>query len=119
MKIGGQMLWNVTPICEASQIYCLMGRRPVRGDSECHVKDQIVPFVAMVEYHPITANDLSRLHQFGKKVLPGISLTMYCTRVEFGKETFWSQTLRNWKRSTHLNPCEKTQCKGSVNAHEW
>ena len=25
----------------------------------------------MVEYHPISAQDLSRLHQFGKKVLPG------------------------------------------------
>ena len=28
----------------------------------------------MVEYHPIAAKDLSRLHQFGKKVLPGIFL---------------------------------------------
>ena len=26
----------------------------------------------MVEYHPISAKDLSRLHQFGRKVLPGI-----------------------------------------------
>ena len=26
----------------------------------------------MVEYHPISAKDLSRLHQFGPKVLPGI-----------------------------------------------
>ena len=25
----------------------------------------------MVEYHPITAKDQSRIHQFGKKVLPG------------------------------------------------
>ena len=28
----------------------------------------------MVEYHPISAEDLSRLHQFGEKVLPGIFL---------------------------------------------
>ena len=26
----------------------------------------------MVEYHPISARDQSRLHQLGKKVLPGI-----------------------------------------------
>ena len=26
----------------------------------------------MVEYHPISARDQSRLQQFGKKVLPGI-----------------------------------------------
>ena len=25
-----QILWNVTPICETSQIYYLMGRRPVK-----------------------------------------------------------------------------------------
>ena len=28
----------------------------------------------MVEYHPISTRDQSRLHQFGKKVLPGIFL---------------------------------------------
>ena len=28
----------------------------------------------MAEYHPISAEDLSPLHQFGKKVLPGIYL---------------------------------------------
>ena len=30
------------------------------------------PFGAMVEHHPISAKDLSRLHQFRPKVLPGI-----------------------------------------------
>ena len=34
----------------------------------------IIPFGAMVEYHPIFVKDLSRLHQFGKKVVPGIFL---------------------------------------------
>ena len=34
----------------------------------------VIPFGSMVEYHPISAKDLSRLHQFGKKVLPGIIL---------------------------------------------
>ena len=29
-----------------------------------------IPFGAMVEYHPISAKDLSRLHQFGPKVVP-------------------------------------------------
>ena len=28
----------------------------------------------MAEYHTISANDLSRLHQFGPKVLPGVFL---------------------------------------------
>ena len=34
----------------------------------------VIPFGAMLEYHPISAKDLSRLHQFGPKVLPGIFL---------------------------------------------
>ena len=32
------------------------------------------PVGAMEEYHPISAKDMSRLHQFGAKVLPGIFL---------------------------------------------
>ena len=31
----------------------------------------VIPFGSMVEYHPISAKDLWRLHQFGGKVLPG------------------------------------------------
>ena len=34
----------------------------------------VIPFGAMVEYHPISAKDQSRLHQFGAEVLPGIFL---------------------------------------------
>ena len=34
----------------------------------------VLPFGAMLEYHPISAKDQSRLHQFGAKVLPGIFL---------------------------------------------
>ena len=33
-----------------------------------------IPFEAMVEYHPISKKDQSRLYQFGRKVLPGIFL---------------------------------------------
>ena len=32
----------------------------------------IIPFGSLVEYHPITAKVQSRIHQFGKKVLPGL-----------------------------------------------
>ena len=34
----------------------------------------IIPFGSLVEYHPITAKDQSRIHQCGKKVLPGLFL---------------------------------------------
>ena len=32
----------------------------------------IIPFGSLVEYHPITAKDQSRIHQFGKKVFTWI-----------------------------------------------
>ena len=35
-------------------------------------KGPVIPFGSLVEYHPITAKDQSRIHQFGKKVLPGL-----------------------------------------------
>ena len=37
-----------------------------------HLKDLLIPFGSLVEYHPVTAKDQSRIHQFGKKVLPGL-----------------------------------------------
>ena len=37
-------------------------------------KGPMIPFGSLVEYHPITAKDHSRIHQFGKKVLPGLFL---------------------------------------------
>ena len=37
-------------------------------------KGPIIPFGSLVEYHVITAKDQSRIHQFGKKVLPGLFL---------------------------------------------
>ena len=97
MKSGARIPWNVTAICETYKDL-LSDRRfgePFKGP--------ISPFGSMVEYHPISAKDLSRLHQFGKKVLPGIFLVNVIIRGgESGKETFLSQTLRNWKRWTHL-----------------
>ena len=37
-------------------------------------KGPIIPFGSLDEYHLITAKDQSRIHQFGKKVLPGLFL---------------------------------------------
>ena len=36
--------------------------------------ESVIPFGAMVDYHPVSAEDKSRLHQFGPKVLPGMFL---------------------------------------------
>ena len=43
-------------------------------------KGPIIPFGSLVEYHPITAKDQSRIHQFGKKVLPWIVPRIHSVR---------------------------------------
>ena len=50
------------------------GKTPFERRSGQPFKGPTIPFAAMVEYHPVSAEDLSRLHQFGRKVLPGIFL---------------------------------------------
>ena len=68
MKVGGQILWNVTPICET------YGKTPYEIRFGQPFKGPIIPIGSLVEYHPFIAKDQSRIHQFGKKVLPGLFL---------------------------------------------
>ena len=51
-------------------------------------KGPIIPFGSLVEYYPITAKDQSRIHQFGKKVLPGLFLGYALYAGEFGRVTY-------------------------------
>ena len=37
-------------------------------------KGPMIPFGSLHEYHPITAKGQSRIHQFGKKISPGLFL---------------------------------------------
>ena len=56
----------------------------------------------MVEYHPISATDLSRLASIRQESFyQAYSSAMRFTLGDSGKETFWSKTLRiskRWKR---------------------
>ena len=45
MKIGGQIPWNVGPICATSQIHYLMGRRPMKDVLGNHLKDRLFHLV--------------------------------------------------------------------------
>ena len=50
------------------------GKTPFERRFGQPLKGPIIPFGSLVEYHPITAKVQSRIHQFGKKVLPGLFL---------------------------------------------
>ena len=56
------------------EIVLVDGKTPYERRVGIPFNGQVIPFGAIVEYHPISAKDLSRLHQFGAKVLPGIFL---------------------------------------------
>ena len=61
-NIGGRIPWNVAATCEMFRTDCLMEKLHTKGDLVNHFKD------------PISTKDHSRIHQFGKRVLPGIFL---------------------------------------------
>ena len=107
MKVGGQILWNVTPVCETSQIYYLMGRRPMKHVLGNRFKDRLFH---LVHWLSITLS-LRRTSQesiyLERKSYLDCSSDTLCTRVEFGRVTYWSQTLRSWKRWTHRKSSRK------------
>ena len=59
------------------------GKTPYERRFGQSFKGPIIPFGSLVEYHPFTAKDQSRIHQFGKKVLPGLFLgyALYAGRI--------------------------------------
>ena len=52
-----------------------------------HLKDPLFLLVHLVEYHPATAKDQSRIHQLGKKsltwIVPRIHLVLEFARVTY------------------------------------
>ena len=50
------------------------GKTPYERRFGQPIKGPIIPFGSLVEYHPITSKDQSRIRQFGKKVLPELFL---------------------------------------------
>ena len=73
MKSGRLIQWNVAVICEKVQDLLSVGK--FLGTAIWRtIQWAVIPFGSMIEYHPVSAKDQSRFHQFGKKVLLGIFL---------------------------------------------
>ena len=71
---GGQIPWNAIPIYETFQDLLSDGKTRHERRFGKPFEGPIIPFGSLIEYHPITAKDQSRIHQFGKKVLPELFL---------------------------------------------
>ena len=74
MKIGGQILWNATPICETFKISCLMGKHHTRDVLGNHLKDRSFRVVHWLSITLSLRKTSRESHQFGKKVLFGLFL---------------------------------------------
>ena len=101
MKVGGKLLWNVTSICETSQIYYLTGRRPMKDVLDNHLKDLLFHLVYWLSITPLLRRTSQESINLERKSYLDCSSDMLCTREEFGRVTYWLQTLRSWRRWTH------------------
>ena len=112
MKVGGQIplecytyLRNVTDLLSD-------GKTPYERRFGQNFEGPIIPFGSLVENHPITAKDQSRIHQFGKKVLPGwfLGYALYAGRIWKG-----DVLIANLKELETMDASEihskKTQCE--------
>ena len=88
-------------ICETSQICYLMGRRPMRDVFGYHVKYQSFHLVHRLRSAPFKRKTSQESINLETKSYLDCSSDTLCTRGEFGRVTFWLQTLRSWKRWTH------------------
>ena len=52
MKIGGQIPWNIAPICKTSHIYFLMGRSPMKDVLGNYLKDRLFHLVHWLSVSP-------------------------------------------------------------------
>ena len=85
MKVAGQIPWNVIPICETSQIYCLMGRRPMRDVLGNHSKDRLFHLVHWLSITPYLRRASQESINLERKSYLDCSSVTHCTRVEFGR----------------------------------
>ena len=70
----GDEWWSYSMECHCHlrniQDLLSVGKTPYERRFGIPFNGPVIPFGAMVEYHPMSAKDLSRLHQFGTEVLP-------------------------------------------------
>ena len=110
---------------DSMQCYCCLrniddllsdGKTPYERRFGMPFNGPVILYGAMVEYQLISAKDISRLHQFGPKVLSGIffGYVLYAGEIWKGDIVIAEIEELRW---THQNS-KKAQCKGSVDADE-
>ena len=88
MKVGGQILWNVTPICETSQIHYLMGRRPMKDVLGNHLKDLSFHVVHWLNIILLLRRISQESINLERKFYLDCSSDTLFSREEFGRVTY-------------------------------
>ena len=78
------------------------------------LKGPAIPFGSMVEYRPVSGKDLSRLRQFGTKVLPGKFLGYVLYAVGIWKGDVMIEDIEELEEIDASEIRQKAECKGSV-----
>ena len=121
MKVGGQIPWNVTPICETSQFYYLMGRRPMKDVLENHLKDRSFRLVHWLSITLSLRKTSQESINLERKSYLDCSLDTLCTRVRIWKVDIM---VADFEELETMDASEiyskKTQCKGSnISQRKW
>ena len=72
-----------------------------------HLKDQLFHLVHWLSLTLSLRRTSQESINLERKSYLDCSSDTLCTRVEFGRVTYWLQTLRSWKRWTHLKSTRK------------
>ena len=72
-----------------------------------HLKDRSFRLVHWLSITLLLRRTSQESINLERKSYLDCSLDMHCTRVEFGKVTYWLQTLRSWRRWTHRKSSRK------------
>ena len=107
MKIGGQIPMNAIPICETFKIYNLMERLHMKDVLGNHLKDCSFRWVHRLRITLFLRKTSQEFINLERKSYLDCSSDTLCTRGEFGRVTYWLQTLRSWRRWTHRKTTRK------------
>ena len=99
--------WNSIFICEIFKISCLMGKLHTKDVLGNHVKDWLFRLAHRLSITLSLRQTNQESINLERKFCLDSSSDTLCTRGEFGRVTYWSQTLRSWKRWTHLKSTRK------------
>ena len=114
MKVGGQILWNVTPICETSQIYYLMGRRPMKDVLGKHLMDRTLHLVHWLSITQKLRRTSQESINLGRKSYLDCPSDMQCTRSGIWKGDVGCRPWRAGDDGRIGNLFKKTRCNGSI-----